>query len=214
MCNAFEVTATLDGGTASFTWPPVEGADYYIFSIIDASGALVLGSPTMIEGATSHSYVFNPADLPRGPFTAIVSAGSASEGYLCLDDAPVSFDGQTTEECSGISVGADVVPGARVAVAHWSAAPGAAAYTIHVYAYGDDGGLIGIRVLTAPGDATTYHLDGVFPADYTRFRIDVRAYGEASGGGAFGDLPQEYLCGGGADVEFGPIGPVEWGPAS
>lgn len=215
LCAAFEVTASLDGGTASFTWPPVEGAEYYIFSIIDAASTLLMDSPIMLEGGTSHSYIFNPADLPRGPFTAIVSAGSEGEGYLCMDDAAVSFDGTTTEQCSGLSVGADVVPGAaRVAVAHWSAAPGAGAYLIHVYAYADDGGLIGIRVLNAPGDATTYHLEGVFASDYNRFSIRVAAYREATGGGAFGDMPQGYLCDGGIDVEFEPTGPVQWGPAS
>lgn len=214
-CAAFEVAVTLDGGTASFTWPPVADAQYYIFSIIDASSSLLADSPILLEGATSHSYIFNPADLPRGPFTAIVSAGNEIEGHLCSDDVPISFSGQPTEQCTGISVGADIVPGAvRAVVAHWSAAPGAAAYTIHIYAYSDDGGLIGIRVLTVPGDATTYHLSDLFPSDYDRFQIDVRAYSEASGGGAFGDMPQGYLCSGSTDVEFEPLGPVQWGAAA
>jgi hypothetical protein len=214
-CAAFEIAVTLDGGTASFTWPSVEGADHYIFSIIDASRALLMDSPILLEGETSHSYIFNPADLLRGPFTAYVTAGSEIEGLLCADDAPVSFSGQTTAECMGISVGADIVPGAeRMAVASWSAAPGAAAYLIHVYAVGDDSGLIGIRVLTVPGDATTYHLSGVFPADYTRFQIEVAAYSAATGGGAFGDMPQGYLCSGSASLEFEPTGPVEWGAAA
>jgi hypothetical protein len=216
MCDAFQVTATLDGATASFTWPPVEGAEYYIFSIIDASGGLLLDSPIMLEGGTSHTYTFHPEDISRGPFTAIVNAGDEGVGYLCSDDVSVGFEGQTTAECTGMSVGADIVPGAdRAAVAHWSGATGAAAYLIHIYALGDDGGLIGIRVLTVPGDATTYHLSGVFPSDYTRFRIEVDAYGAASGGGAFGDMPQGYLCSGGVDIEFAPAsGPVEWGPAA
>jgi hypothetical protein len=214
-CAAFEVTATREGGIASFTWPPVEGAEYYIFSMIDASGAMLLDSPRLIEGETSHSYTFNPADLHRGPFTAIVQAGSESEGFLCVDDVQVSFDDQTTDQCSGITVAAHIVPGAdRMVVLEWSAAPGAAAYMIHIYAYGDGGGLVGIRVFTAPGDATTYHLEGVFPSDYERFQISVSAYGEAAGGGAFGDMPQGHLCSGSTDVEFEPSGPVHWGPAS
>lgn len=214
LCATFEVTAALADSTATFTWPPVEGAEYYIFSINDSSGALLLDSPVALEGVTSHTYTFNPDDLGRGPFTAGVRAGNGEEGYLCLDDVPVSFDGETTDQCSGIAVGADIVPGARAAVLHWSAAPGATAYLIHVYAYDDDGSLIGIRVLTVPGDATTYHLEGVFPSDYTRFHFDVAAYSEADGGGAFGDMPRGYLCGGGTDVEFEQTGPVHWGPAA
>jgi hypothetical protein len=214
-CAAFEVTASLEGGIASFTWPEVEGAEYYIFSVIDVSGSMLLDSARLIGGETSHSYTFNPADLPRGPFTAIVQAGSESDGALCVDDAPVSFDGQTTDQCPGIKVSAHMVPGAdRMVVLEWSAAPGAAAYTIHVYAYAEDGGLVGIRVFTAPGDTTTYHLSDVFPSDYERFQINVRAYGEATGGGAFGDTPQGHLCSGSTDVEFEPSGPVHWGPAS
>lgn len=216
LCATFEVTATREGGTASFTWPPVEGADHYIFSIVDASGALLVDSPLYITGETSHSYIFNPADLHRGPFTAIVSAGSEIEGLLCVDEVPVSFDDETTAECSGITVGADIVPAEeRMAVLSWSAAPGAGAYTIHVYARDpDDGGLIGIRVFTVPGDATTYHLAEVFPADYTEFQISVHAYSEASGGGAFGDMPQGFLCSGETSIAFGPLGPVHWGPAA
>jgi hypothetical protein len=212
-CATFEVAATLDGNVASFTWPEVEGAQYYIFSIIDVSGALLMDSPVSLEGVTSHTYTFAPEVVSRGPFTAIVRAGSEEVGFLCADDALVSFEGQTTDQCAGIKVGISVVPGAdRMAVAEWSPAPGAAAYMIHVYAYADDGGLIGIRVLTVPGDASTYHLSDVFPSDYDRFHIDVRAYSTASGGGAFGDMPQGYLCSGGIDVEFEPLGPVHWGP--
>jgi len=214
MCEAFVVTAALDGTTAAFTWPPVEGAEWYIFSIIDASGTLVLDSPILLEGGTSHTYTFRPEDISRGPFTAVENAGNETEGMLCRDDVALGFEGQTTAECTGISVGADIVPTeTRTVVAHWSAAPGAAAYLVHVYAV-DDGGLIGIRVLTVPGDATTYHLSDVFPSDYTRFRIEVDAYGEASGGGAFGDMPQGYLCGGSTEVEFEPTGPVHWGPGA
>ncbi|HVO72372.1 MAG TPA: hypothetical protein VMT24_20125 [Aggregatilineaceae bacterium] len=214
-CSTFVVTATLDGNTASFTWPPVEGAEYYIFSLIDSSGALLLDSAVALEGVTSHTYTFLDEDVSRGPFTAIVNAGNVAEGYLCTDNVLVSLEGQTTDQCPGIKVSANIIPGAdRMAVLEWSPAPSAAAYMIHVYAYGEDGGLIGIRVFTAPGDATTYHLDGVFPSDYERFRIEVRAYSTASGGGAFGDMPQGYLCSGGTDVEFESSGAVHWGPAS
>jgi hypothetical protein len=216
LCDTFEVTATLDGGTATFTWPAVEGAEYYIFSIIDASGALLMGSPRMLEGETTNSYIFNPEDLlTRGPFTAIVQAGAEHgvEGYLCVDR--VTFGpGVSTDTCSGITVSASIVPAEeRLAVASWSAAPGAAAYLIHVYAIEDGGGVIGIRVFTAPGDETTYHLEGVFPGDYNRFQIEVDAYSEASGGGAFGDMPRGYLCAGSTIIEFEPTGPVHWGPA-
>ncbi len=213
MCDAFQVAATLDGDTASFTWPPVEGAEYYIFSIIDASGVMLLDSPIMLEGETSHTYTFRPEDLSRGPFTAIVNAGNETDGYLCSDDAPIGTEGHTAE-CSGISVGADIVPGERMAVASWGGVPGAAAYLLHVYAIGDDGGLIGIRVFTVPGDANSYHLSGVFPSDYNRFRVGVDAYRDAAGGGAFGDMPQGYLCSGSADIEFEESGPVHWGPAA
>ncbi|MBL8132906.1 MAG: hypothetical protein JNL42_13685 [Anaerolineae bacterium] len=215
-CADFSVEVSLSDLTASFTWSPVEGVDWYIFSILDSVASLLMDSPQLLEGETTHTYSFNPADLPRGPFTAVVSAGAegGDSEPLCLDDAVVSFEGTTTETCSGIAVGVDAVPGARAAVAHWGAVPGAAAYMIHVYAYADDGGLIGIRVLNVPGDATTYHLADVFPPDYDRFQVRVAAYSEASGGGAFGDMPQGYLCDGSADVTFGPLGPVEWGPAS
>lgn len=214
-CPDFVVTATLDGNTASFTWPAVTGAEYYIFSLIDASGAMLMDSAVSLEGATSHTYTFAPEDVIRGPFTAIVRAGNSSAGYLCVDNVSVSFEGQTTDQCSGITVGADIVPGeARAAVAHWSAAPGATAYLIHVYAYAEDGGLVGIRVFTVPGDATTYHLSDIFSSDYERFQIAVDAYSEASGGGALGDMPQSYLCSGSTDVEFAPAGPVHWGPGA
>ncbi len=216
LCNAFTMTASLvDKDTYTFTWTPVEGAEYYVFSIVDGFGTLLADSAVALEGvdSTSYTYAFRPEDLGRRPFTAVVRAGNASEGYLCMADTSVYSDGETAE-CSGISVGVDPVPGAgRMAVAHWSAVPGAAAYLIHIYAVDpDDGGLIGIRVITAPGDTTTYHLDGVFPADYDQFQISVDAYGEAAGGGAFGDMPQGFMCSGEASIEFGPIGPVEWGP--
>jgi hypothetical protein len=86
----------------------------------------------------------------------------------------------------------------------WSAVPDAAYYNIHVYAYAEDGHLVGISVLTAPGEETTYHVGGIFHADYERFQIRVAAYGE-------GD---RYLCGGSSDVEFESLGPVHWGPAA
>lgn len=216
LCDDFEVTATHEGdSTYSFTWPAVEGAEWYIFYILDAWGVMLADSPVMLEGETSNLYAIHPADLGRGPFTAHVNAGSGMEigTFLCVDEVQFSFDGPVPE-CS-IDVRVDIVPGEeRRAVASWTAAPGAAAYMIHVYAYADDGGLIGIRVLTVPGDATTYHLGEVFPADYSRFQINVRAYSEATGGGAFGDMPQGFLCGGSADVEFPKAGPVEWGPAA
>lgn len=216
LCDSFDLTVTLDELTANITWPPVEGADYYIFSILDLSTALLDDSPRMLEGETSNSYTFSPADLARGPFTAIVTANAeaASPDALCIADAPISFEDTPTDRCAGLAVGADVVPGARMAVVHWDAAPGAEAYLIHVYAYADDGGLIGIRVLTAPGDATTYHLADVFPGEYSRFQVRVAAYDTAIGGGAFGDMPQGYLCDGSTDISFAALGPVEWGPAS
>ncbi|MBK8020149.1 MAG: PPC domain-containing protein [Chloroflexi bacterium] len=216
-CDFFEVSVTREGGTATFTWPPVEGADWYIFSVVDSAGDLLIDSAQILEGETSHTYVFNPADLPRGPFTAFVSAGAegGDSDPLCIDDVEVRFDGMTTDECSGLVLGADVVPGGpRAVVLHWTPVPGAAAYLIHVYAVGEDGGLIGIRVLTIPGDAATYHLSDVFPDEYENFQIRVAAYSEADGGGAFGDMPQGYLCDGVANVTFGPLGPVHWGPAS
>lgn len=216
LCDDFVITVERSGGTAVFTWTPVEGAEWYIFSVVDASGGLLMDSPRLIEDATTHTYIFNPADLPRGPFTAFVSAGTEEDDpdYVCVAEAPVSFDGDVTDTCNGITVGADIVPGAaRVVVVHWTAAPGAQAYLIHVYAVSDDGGLIGIRVLTVPGDATTYHLADLFPAEYDRFTVRVGAYSEPSGGGAFGDMPQGYLCDGDVSFAFGPLGPVEWGPA-
>ncbi len=208
LCDDFEVTATHEGdSTFSFTWPAVEGAEWYIFYILDAWGVMLADSPVMLEGETSHLYAIPLADLGRGPFTAYVRAGSGLEigELICVDEVQFSFDG-LVPECS-IDVRVDIVPGEeRRAVASWTAAPGAAAYLIHVYAYADDGGLIGIRVLTVPGTHTSYHLAGfgLFPADYARFRIEVDAYSEATGGGAFGDMPQGFLCGGGADVEFVP----------
>lgn len=215
-CAGFEVTATHEGdSTFSFTWPAVEGADWYIFSIVDAWGVMLADSAILLEGETSHLYTVQPADLARGPFTAYVRAGSGTEigELICADDVQFSFEGPPPE-CT-IAVHVDIVPGEeRRAVASWTAAPVAAAYLIHVYAYGDDGGLIGIRVLIVPGDATTYHLDGVFPADYSRFRIQVDAYSEATGGGAFGDMPQGFMCSGSTDVEFPKPGPVEWGPGA
>ncbi|MBK9121624.1 MAG: hypothetical protein IPM16_00685 [Chloroflexi bacterium] len=204
------------GGTAVFTWTPVEGAEWYIFSVVDASGGLVMDSPRLIEGATTHTYIFNPADLPRGPFTAFVSAGTEEDDpdYVCVAEVPVSFDGDVTDTCDGITVGADIVPGAaRVVVVHWTAAPSAQTYLLHVYGVAEDGGLVGIRVLTVPGDATTYHLADVFPAEYHQYTVRVGAYSEASGGGAFGDMPQGYLCDGDVSFAFEPLGPVEWGPA-
>ncbi len=217
-CADFEVVATEeDNGTFLFTWPAVEGADYYIFSVTDSWGDLLADSAIMLEGETSHRYTIQIADMGRGPFTAHVTSGGGGEApaLLCAGEVEVVFEGPTTEACSGIDVGVDVVPGdTRRAVVSWTPAPDAAAYTIHIYAYAEDGGLIGIRVLTVPGDATTSHLEDVFPADYTRFQINVRAYGEASGGGAFGDMPQGYLCAGDIDVEFAPSGPVHWGPAA
>lgn len=216
VCTAFALTVALEDRTGVFTWTEVEGADWYIFSIIDSAGDLLMDSPRILEGETSNTYTFNPGDLARSPFTAIVTAGAegAGDSPSCIAEVEVTFEGTATEDCSGLSVGADIVPGARMAVVHWTAAPGAAAYLIHVYAYAEDGGLIGIRVLTAPGDATTYHLADIFPPDYNRFSVRVAAYSEAEGGGAFGDMPQGYLCDGSTDIEFDPLGPVHWGPAA
>lgn len=204
----FAATAThLADGAFSFTWPAVEGADWYIFYILDAWGVMLADSPILLEGETSHLYEIPFDHIGRGPFTAYVNAGSGMEigTFLCVATVRFSFAGLEVPECT-IDVRVDRVPGEeRRVVASWTAAPGAGAYTIHIYAYGDDGGLIGIRVLTVPGDRTTYHLEGVFPADYARFQINVRAYREATGGGAFGNMPQGFLCGGGADVEFVPV---------
>lgn len=216
VCDAFTIDVERSGGTVVFNWTPVEGAEWYIFSVIDASGGLLMDSPRLIEDGTTHTYIFNPADLPRGPFTAFVSAGAETDDpdYLCVAEVDVSFDGDVTDTCTGITVGADIVPGGpRAAVVHWTAVPGAQAHLIHVYAVADDGGLIGIRVLTVPGDATTYHISDLFPAEYDQYLVRVAAYSEASGGGAFGDMPQGYLCDGEVNITFGPIGPVEWGPA-
>ncbi len=203
LCDAFDVTATHEGdSTFSFAWPAVEGADWYIFSIVDAWGALLLDSPVILEGETSHLYALQPADFGRGPFTAHVQAGTEAGGLLCTDETQFSFEGPLPE-CS-ITVGVDIVPTEeRMAVVGWTPAPGAAAYTIHLYAVDSGGGLIGIRVFIVPGDANSYHLT-TFPGDYSQFRVEVRAYSQATGGGAFGDLPQGYLCGGSADFGFGP----------
>ncbi|MBK8034322.1 MAG: PPC domain-containing protein [Chloroflexi bacterium] len=215
-CADFALTFTLTEHTAAFSWPPLADADWYIFSIVDAFGDLLPDSALLLEGTTNHAYTFAPADVARGPFTAYVSAGAEGGGSdpLCLAAVVVSFGDHPTAECTGMVVGVDPVPGARVAVAHWEAVTGAAAYLIHVYASADDGGLIGIRVLTAPGDTTSYHLADVFPAEYDHYQIEVAAYAEATGGGAFGDMPQGYLCAGTADLTFTPLGPVEWGPAT
>lgn len=215
-CADFTLTFTLTEHTAAFSWPPLADADWYIFSIVDAFGDLLPDSALLLEGATNHAYTFAPAEVARGPFTAYVSAGAegGDDDALCIAEVVVSFGEHPTEDCSGLIVGVDPVPGARMAVAHWEAVTGAAAYLLHVYAYADDGGLIGIRVLTAPGDTTSYHLADVFPAEYSRYQIEVAAYAEATGGGAFGDMPQGYLCAGSADLTFTPLGPVEWGPAT
>lgn len=213
-CAEFEITVTPGPDLRyTFTWPEVEGAEYYIFSIIDSTGILVADSPRLLVGETSNEYQFKPVDALRAPFTVIVNAASEGEGYLCTDREQVAFEAPPESECTGINVTLSAVPGAsRMAVAAWDPAPGAAAYTLHVYAVDEaDDSLIGIRVFIVPGDATTYHLVDVFPADYTRFIVQVRAYSAASGGGAFGDLPQGYLCGGEASIAFTPLGPVEWG---
>lgn len=216
-CADFSITYTLSDSAATFTWTPVEGADWYIFSIVDAAGSLLLDSARLIEGATSNTYTFNSADMARGPFTVYVSAG-AEDGdseYLCVGETQVSLGEISALQCTGISVGADIVPGAeRAAVLHWNGVAGAGAYLIHVYAVGDDGGLVGIRVLTVPGDATTYHLTDMFPSEYEHFQIRIAAYAEASGGGAFGDMPQGFACDGSTDIVFEPLGPVHWGPAA
>jgi len=213
-CPDFVLTAVNEGSPEFlFTWPAVEGALYYYFSIVDAWGVMVPGSGWMSEGDTTHVFTIPPAAQDRGPFTAFVQASDGEGTALCADDVTFTLEGTPTEECDGIEVRVDVVPGARIAVASWTPVPGTAAYTVHVYAY-DDGGLVGIRVITAPGSASTLHLTDVFPPDYSRFHVDVRAYGEASGGGAFGDMPQGFLCSGGADFEFPKPGPVEWGPAT
>ena len=205
VCDAFNIAVTRDGGTAHFSWSPVEGADWYIFSLIDASSTLVADSPRLIEGV-SHSYVFNPADLPRGPFTAIVSAGAegGDSGYLCVAEAQVSFEGETTAACTGLGLGVDIVPGEpRVAVAHWTPTPSAGSQQIHIYAIGADGGLIAIGVISVPGDVASYHLSG-FPAEYDHYRIRVAAYSE----------PLGYLCDGVTEITFESEGPVHWGPAA
>ncbi len=219
LCADFAVTATHEGdGTFSFTWPAPEDAEWYIFSIIDAWGVMLADSPVLLEGETTHTYRFDaPADLLRGPFTAIVRASRVTESgaaeHICIDD--VQFGGDVPVPECRVDVRVDIVPAEhRRVVASWTAAPGAAAYTIHVYAVDRDGSLIGIRVLTVPGDATSYHLAGIFPADYARFQIGVRAYGEATGGGAFGDLPQGFLCSGETIFEFPTALPIEWGPAT
>ena len=101
----------------------------------DALGAALLDSLGLLEGETGNTYTFSPDDLERGRLPAIVRAGNGTSGLLCVDDAPISFEGETTDQCTGMSVGVDVVPGAaRAAVAHWSAAPGATAYLLHIYA--------------------------------------------------------------------------------
>ncbi len=210
-CGPFAVTVTPGReGLMTFTWPPVEGAQWYIFSIIDSHGVLLADSPILLEGVTSHTYRVRPEDVVRGPFTAIVHAGGEGlepdTAIRCIANVTFTLDGQVSEQCQGIDVRLDRVPGAdRRVVVSWGAVPGAAAYTIHVYAYADDGGLVGIRVITVPGSATSYHLEGVFPAEYDGFNIVVRAYQNASGGGAFGDMPTGFLCGGSADITFGGI---------
>ncbi len=212
-CAALDVTYTLDGLTATFSWGEVEGADWYIFSIIDSAGELVADSPRLVE-TPGNTYAFNPDDLYRAPFTVVVTAGSEDPASAidCIDEVTIPFEGDVASEtCPGISVGIDIVPGAvRAAVVHWGVVEGAQAYLIHVYAV-DGGGLIGIRVLTVPGDATTYHLNDVFPSDYQQFEVHVAAYSESSGGGAFGDMPTGFLCDGSTSVEFEPLGPVHWG---
>lgn len=218
-CAGFEVSVSHGGDTTyTFTWPPVEGAAQYVFRVLDASGALLEDSAIALEGVTRHTYTLPLDALGRGPFTAVVSAGPAPDGgYLCLDETPFTADDVPTP-CN-LTVAAHVVPGApRVAVVEWTPIPDAAAYLIHVYAYSDDGGLIGIRVLTVPGDTATYHLSDIFPAAYARFQLKVGAYSEATGGGAFADMPRGFLCSGTTDVTFEPVdpldrGPVEWGPA-
>ncbi|MBK8138304.1 MAG: hypothetical protein IPK52_21235 [Chloroflexi bacterium] len=118
VCDAFTIDVERSGGTAVFTWAPVEGAEWYIFSVMDASGGLVMDSPRLIEDGTTHTYIFNPADLPRGPFTAFVSAGAETgdPDYLCVAEVEISFDGDVTDTCTGLEVGADIVPGAARAV--------------------------------------------------------------------------------------------------
>jgi hypothetical protein len=209
MCDAFAVTAShLGDGTYGFMWTPVEGADYYIFSIIDGSGAMLPDSAVMLEGAatTSHTYSFaSPEALTHGPFTVIVSAGAEDTGYLCTAETVFGPEGAEDGACAGFSVAVHVVSDLdRQVVAEWGAVDGADHYLIHVYAYGSDGHLVAIQVLTVPGTANTYHISGIFNADYERFQIRVGAYGA-------GD---HYLCGGSADVEFSPSGPVHWGPAA
>lgn len=213
-CADFAITVTpQEGNTFLFEWTPVEGAEWYIFQILDVWDALLEDSPRILEGETSNTYTVRPEDVGRGPFRVIVLAGPAGPGggYLCTADAVFTLD-EGTETCESLMVAAHIVPGpARAAVVEWSAAPGAGAYLIHIYAYAEDDGLIGIRVLVAPGDTLTYHLSDVFPPDYDRYQIRVDAYAEAIGSGAFGDMPTGYLCSGTTDIQFEPAGPVHWG---
>jgi hypothetical protein len=207
MCDSFAVTVAQVGDTTyAFTWTPVEGAEYYIFSVADGFGVLLADSAVMLEGmdTTSHTYTLRPEDVARGPFTVNVDAGSESTGLLCHAEAAFGPEGEGGQ-CPGFGVTVHVVSDAdRMVVVEWSAVPGADHYLIHVYAYDEEGHFVAISVPTAPGDVTTYHLSGIFHPDYERFRIDVDAYGP-------GD---HYICGGGSDVEFSPIGPVHWGPGA
>ncbi len=216
LCGDFQVTVTPEGGgVMTFTWPALEGAQWYIFSIIDATGALLADSPIMLVDETSHTYIVRPEDAERGPFTAFVQAGGETmdEGLRCTDSVPFSLAGATTDACRGIDIHADVIPADDRQIAlSWSAAPGAGVYLIHVYAY-DIGGLIAIRILDVPGSITTYHLSDLFPAGYNRFHLRVAAYEAPEGGGDSGDMPTGYLCDGGIDVEFAPR-PTEWSPAA
>jgi hypothetical protein len=208
MCDAFAVTVDRVGdGTFAFNWTPVEGADHYIFSITDGMGTMLPDSAVRLDGGdtTSHTYSFaGPAELARGPFTVVVRAGLEGVGYLCVAEATFGTEGAEGGECEGFGVAVHVVSDAdRMVVVEWDAVPGVDYYLIRIYAYDDDG-LVAIQVLTVPGEATTYHIGGVFHAGYERFQINVDAYGP-------GD---DYFCGGSADVEFSKMGPVEWGPAA
>jgi len=78
LCNAFTMTASLvDKDTYTFTWTPVEGAEYYVFSIVDGFGTLLADSAVVLEGvdSTSYTYAFRPEDLAGGRSRRLCAPG-------------------------------------------------------------------------------------------------------------------------------------------
>ena len=191
-CSGFETLQCADfminvdavaDNSVSFSWPVIEGMEGAIYSINDASGALV--AARMMMPAENNSETVDGLD--GGMHRITVNAWTESEGYLCTAETVVEIPGEEGDgpvhwgpaaACSiSFTAPTDTIANG-LQTFFWTSVEDAATYRLQLF--NADGALVASGGISAPATSMTLDTSEGSIGPGTNWRATIDAYDSSS----------------------------------